>query len=267
MKQIVFASFLLFMAASSMATNHTLNNHSELEFHQSLENSIKKNDIAKLQKMLKSIGYNPGPIDGILGGKTIRALDKYYADYPHLERTAELQISKHLSTKDLESLYLIIKKGIPVYLVDANKKTCQLVKTNNVNNKFVSFRTSRFTSGRINLSNGSLMLSRKPSTGKIFDRGAHARASRCSNVRRFYETTQEQNSAIYDTIGKDSYGTPVVWLSKTKESYCLKHAIYDNCAIQCAQRIRSGSPLYYLVATKEIANEFISKAKIRTSCE
>ncbi len=36
-----------------------------------------KNDVKKLQQMLKNIGYNPGPIDGIYGKKTKQAYEAY----------------------------------------------------------------------------------------------------------------------------------------------------------------------------------------------
>ena len=37
------------------------------------------NDISIAQKLLTDLGYAPGPIDGSFGGKTKRALEKYYA--------------------------------------------------------------------------------------------------------------------------------------------------------------------------------------------
>ena len=36
------------------------------------------NDVVKTQKMLNQLGYNAGPVDGAYGGKTKRALEKFY---------------------------------------------------------------------------------------------------------------------------------------------------------------------------------------------
>lgn len=36
------------------------------------------NDVLTAQKLLTKLGYNPGPIDGSYGGKTKKALEKYY---------------------------------------------------------------------------------------------------------------------------------------------------------------------------------------------
>ena len=37
-------------------------------------------DVFASQKMLNSLGYNAGPIDGIVGSKTTNAMTNYYAD-------------------------------------------------------------------------------------------------------------------------------------------------------------------------------------------
>ena len=37
-------------------------------------------DVYASQKMLNSLGYNAGPIDGIVGSKTTNAMTNYYAD-------------------------------------------------------------------------------------------------------------------------------------------------------------------------------------------
>lgn len=63
--------------------------------------SVSKDVVLQAQSRLKSLGYNPGPIDGIMGKKTRRAIGMYQQSQK-LEKTNSLD-KKTLSALDLSS--------------------------------------------------------------------------------------------------------------------------------------------------------------------
>ncbi|HHJ15703.1 MAG TPA: peptidoglycan-binding protein [Gammaproteobacteria bacterium] len=52
-----------------------------LEWRQVLcETNMTKDIVTRVQKALETAGYNPGSVDGVIGGATMRAVDKYQTD-------------------------------------------------------------------------------------------------------------------------------------------------------------------------------------------
>lgn len=62
------------------------NDSAEAKIHRIIEDLVKAGQFRNLQLALQKLGYDPGPIDGVFGSKTQTALDRYYADRPHLTR-------------------------------------------------------------------------------------------------------------------------------------------------------------------------------------
>jgi hypothetical protein len=70
-------------AASSTRRDHTLAKHPESDAIP--EHSGTKYAVRQLQQQLKQAGYDPGPIDGILGPRTLEALRRYLAAQKRLQ--------------------------------------------------------------------------------------------------------------------------------------------------------------------------------------
>ena len=56
---------------------------------------LSSNDIMKAQNILTELGYEPGPVDGVWGGKTKKALNNFYQERnKKFETTIRYCISK-----------------------------------------------------------------------------------------------------------------------------------------------------------------------------
>ena len=72
---------------------------SKVSFSNKSSNGRVKINIRNVQRALKEAGFNPGPIDGIIGVKTKRALKKY-------QKVHDLPTNKGLTKATLDSLGL-----------------------------------------------------------------------------------------------------------------------------------------------------------------
>lgn len=65
---------------------------------------VAQNRVASIQRLLQEFGYDPGPIDGILGSRTIQAIQKYQREtglevHGRPSRTLEAHLRKRRSTE------------------------------------------------------------------------------------------------------------------------------------------------------------------------
>jgi len=61
------------------------------------ETNMTRSRIKDIQKALKAKGYNPGPIDGVIGSQTIVAMNKF-------QKANKLPIDKYLNVESIKAL-------------------------------------------------------------------------------------------------------------------------------------------------------------------
>lgn len=61
------------------------------------ETNMTRNKISEIQRALMKKGFNPGPIDGVIGSSTIRAVNQF-------QRANKLPVDKYLNTKTIKAL-------------------------------------------------------------------------------------------------------------------------------------------------------------------